>query len=164
MKFDLVSTPEALGHLKLHNINRFVLSPSLWAEFTIPITLDWKVVKYDKREKGKLPQVAGVYTFIVRPGIANHPECSYLLYVGKTDRQTLRDRFLQYFSEAKKEKGREHIKLMLNTWESNLWYCFAEISNTTIIDDIENALLTAYVPPMNRDFKGKLGKALKAWS
>ena len=164
MSFDLVDFRPILAHLRDHAIERVVLSPKLWADCKLSIPLHWTVVKYDKSEKDKLPKTTGVYTFIVKPGIANHPECSYLLYVGKTDQQTLRTRFLQYFSEAKKKKGRAHIKLMLDIWKDHLWYCFATIDDASIIDDIENALRDAYVPPMNREFKGVIGEAIKAWS
>lgn len=162
--FDLVDVRTILAHLREHTIERLILSPRLWAECRLSTTLQWTVVKYDKSEKDKLPETTGVYTFIVKPGIANHPECSYLLYVGKTDHQTLKTRFLQYFSEAKKKKGRAHIKVMLDVWKDHLWYCFASIDDASIIDDIENTLLNAYVPPMNREFKGIIGEARKAWS
>jgi hypothetical protein len=33
-----------------------------------------------------------------------------------------------------------------------------------LIEDIEEALIKAFVPPLNRDYPGVLGKAKRAWS
>ena len=163
MSFDIVDVEKMRDHLKSYAIDGFVLSPKLWSECLLPVHLNWEMVKYDRSERLKLPETAGVYTFIVKPGIANHPECSYLLYVGKTDKQTLRKRFLQYFSEEQKPKGRTHIKFMGHRYRAHLWYCFAKIDDVSLIDTIEKALICAYIPPMNREFDGIIGEGMKAW-
>ena len=153
-----------LDHLKRYQIERMVLSPKFWAEFKMPIRLKWTVVKYHKNQKDKLPEKQGVYTFIVKPGIADHPECSYLLYVGQTEAQNFKKRFSQYFLEERKTKGREHIKLMARLWKKHLWYCYAPIDDLSLISQIEDSLINAFVPPLNRKFPGVLGKAKGAWS
>lgn len=162
MPRDLVQS--TLEHLKKYQIERMVLSPKFWAAYSIPVTLKWTTVKYDKKHRNKLPEKQGVYTFVVKPGIADHPECSYLLYVGQTEAQTLRTRFLQYFSEERKARGRNHIKIMARLWRKHLWYCYAPIDDPSLIGAIEDALLNAFVPPLNREYPGVLGKAKRAWS
>jgi hypothetical protein len=162
MPRDIVDT--TLAHLKKYQIERMVLSPKYWTACKLPIPLSWTTVKYDKKRKNELPEKRGVYTFIVKPNIVGHPECAYLLYVGQTEAQTLRKRFMQYFSEERKPKGREHIKLMARLWRKNLWYCYAPIDNVSLIEDIEKSLIKAFVPPLNRNFPGVLGKAKRAWS
>ncbi|HZH31871.1 MAG TPA: hypothetical protein VEY11_13990 [Pyrinomonadaceae bacterium] len=159
---DLVK--DTLAELREYNISRLVLSPNRWKACNLKISLKWRVVKFDKTHKSKIPlDKQGVYTFVVKPGIANHPECSYLLYVGKTERQGLRTRFLQYFGETKKPTGRPYIKEMIRLWNKHLWFCYATIDDVKKIGDIENKLIEAYVPPMNEDFQGVVGKAMKAW-
>jgi hypothetical protein len=162
MARDLVET--TLTHLKKYNVDRIVLSPKLWKACKLPVSLNWSVVKYHKSQKSKLPKSQGVYTFVVKPGIVNHPECAYVMYVGKTEKQTFRERFSQYFIEEKNPKGREHIKIMAKFWKDNLWYCYAPVANVNLIDDIEDQLRNAFVPPYNREFRGTIGKARKAWS
>lgn len=162
MSRDLVQI--TLDHLKKYQVERMVLSPKHWATCSVPVQLKWTTVKYEKSQRDKLPQKQGVYTFVVKPGIVDHPDCSYLLYVGQTEAQNLRTRFLQYFSEERKAKGREHIKYMARLWRKQLWFCCAPVDNPTLIADIERSLLKAFVPPLNRDFPGVLGKARRAWS
>jgi len=161
MAHDVVDT--TLARLKKYRIERMILSPVSWKGFKTSLTLNWTTVKYEKSQTHTLPNSQGVYTFIVKPGIANHPECSYLLYVGKTEKQTFRKRFSQYFIEEKKPKGRQHIKQMAKLWKNNLWYCYAPISNLSLIETVEDGLIEAFVPPLNRKYKGTLGKAIKAW-
>jgi hypothetical protein len=162
MRYDLLDIKSMAVHLREH-AERVVLSPDLWDACKLSVSLNWTVIKYDKSEKDKLPDKAGVYTFVVKPGIVNHPECAYILYVGKTDRQTLKRRFLQYFSEEIKDSGRVHIRIMLDRWKGHLWYCFAPIDDVSVIDDVEDALRNAFVPPMNKEFKGIIGAARKAF-
>lgn len=104
----------------------------------------------------------GVYTFVVKPGIANHPSCAYMMYVGKTEKQMLRDRFSQYFSE--KDKGetsrRPHVTEMLLKWDNFLWFYYAKISDATKIKQVEEELLAAYLPPSNRTFPSKVRHAV----
>jgi hypothetical protein len=162
MRRDIVQL--TLDHLKKYQIERMVLSPKFWSECKVPVTLNWTVVKYDKTQRNKLPEKKGIYTFIVKPGIVGHPECAYLLYVGQTEAQNFKKRFTQYFNEERKPKGREHIKVMARLWRKHLWYCYAPVDNVTLIEEIENKLIKAFVPPFNRKFPGVLGKAKGAWS
>jgi hypothetical protein len=161
MAQDVVDTK--LDHLKKYRIERMVLSPKGWKSFKVPVSLSWSIVKYEKSQTYKLPTTQGVYTFIVKPDVAGHPDCSYLLYVGQTEKQTFRKRFSQYFIEETKPTGRQHIKKMAKLWKHNLWYCYAPINNLSLIEQVEDGLIEAFVPPLNRKFKGVLGKAIKAW-
>jgi hypothetical protein len=122
------------------------------------------MVPFDKANQVHVPNdKGGVYTFVVKPDIANHPSCSYLLYVGKTQRQTLRKRFLQYFSERDRNKGRPLIQKMLTLWKDHIWFCFAPIDDRGIIHNVEEALIGAYVPPMNNEFPADIRPAMGAW-
>lgn len=163
MAVDLVK--ETLADMRLHNVAKMVLSPTRWQSYTITSPqLTWQTVKFEKSQKAKVPaDKKGVYSFIIKPGIANHPECSYLLYVGKSQKQNMRTRFLQYFSEAKKPTGRQYIKDMIDLWPQNLWFCYAEVNDPAMISKIEDGLIHAYLPPLNEDFRGVIKKARSAW-
>jgi hypothetical protein len=110
-----------------------------------------------------IPTTRGVYTFLVQPGIANHPCCSYLLYVGETKNQDFRRRYQQYLREkqAGDESVRPHVTDMLQKWDGFLWFYYATIARADLIEDVENALLTAYLPPTNKEFPAKVGRALR---
>ena len=138
----------------------FVLSPGQWSEYDSPTDLRWRTVRFDPGETNNVPEgPKGVYTFIVKPGIANHDNCSYLLYVGMTEDQDFRARFKQYIRE--KKRGRPHIIDMLNRWEGYLWFCYAEIDSDDIIQQTEDELLIAYLPPFNKSYPGRIRDAMK---
>jgi len=150
--------------LKKYHIDRVILSPERWASFATPVQLSWAVVKFDQSQQDHIPDdKGGVYTFVVKPGITDHPECAYLLYVGKAEQQSLRKRFVQYFYERNARKGRPKVQKMLNLWERHLWFCYATIEDTNQISDIEQSLIGAYLPPMNDEFPAEVRRAMKAW-
>src|ERR1700733_8602770 len=145
MPADLVGI--ILDDFKKHTLGRLVLSPSQWATYKERVRLQWDIVKFDKAHKDSIPKdKEGVYTFVLKPGIANHPHCAYLLYVGKTQRQGFRKRFLQYFDEAKRPvgRGREHVKNMVRLWRRHLWFCLAAIDDIAQIDIVESDLKNAF--------------------
>ncbi|SRR6266581_2940228 len=145
------------------HVKRMVLSPFQWAACRLPVDLTWKAAKFSRSNMRTIPTTRGVYTFLVQPGIANHPCCSYLLYVGKTENQNFRRRYQQYLREkqAGDESGRPHVTDMLEKWDGFLWFCFASIEQANLIEDVEKTLLTAYLPPTNKEFPAKVGRALK---
>jgi hypothetical protein len=50
---------------------------------------------------------------------------------------------------------------MLNKWPDHLWFYYAEVANTALIDDLEDALLAAYLPPFNQSFPAEVRELLK---
>jgi hypothetical protein len=147
------------------HVKRMVLSPFQWAACTLPVELTWEAVKFTRRNMRRIPETQGVYTFLVQPGIANHPCCSYLIYVGKTESQSFRLRYQQYLREkrAGDESARPHMTEMLEKWDGFLWFCFASIEQADLIQNVEDALLTAYLPPSNKTFPATIRRALKVF-
>lgn len=140
-----------------------ILSPTQWQTCKLPVKLAWHAVKFHGDNAARVPENRrGVYTFVVKPGIARHPSCSYLLYVGKVENQAFRARFRQYLTEkAKGENSRRpHVTEMLLKWEGFLWFYYAEISKKTKIKIVENRLLAAYLPPSNRAFPSTIRRAV----
>jgi hypothetical protein len=160
--YDIIAA--ALSGLKKYHVDRVILSPERWVAFASSVPLSWAVVKFDRSQQDLVPDNrGGVYTFVVKPGITNHPECAYLLYIGKAENQSLRKRFGQYFSERDARKGRPKVQKMLNLWENYLWFCYATIEDTNQIDSVEQSLISAYLPPMNDEFPAEVRRAMKAW-
>jgi hypothetical protein len=140
----------------------FVLSPKNWKRLALPVTLNWKTIAFSKGNIAKLPEEAGVYTFVVKPNIAGHPECSYLMYVGETKDQTLRKRFSQYVQEQKQtEKSRPFVWEMLNRWSKHLVFCYATVADTSLIRKIEDGLIEAFLPPVNSELPAAIRKPVR---
>lgn len=150
--------------LEKFRVMRMVLSPDQWAAFTIPIKLDWTLLHFRGENLKNVPNTfGGVYSFVVQPNIANHPACSYLLYVGKAKRRTFRARYQDYLQDLKlgAKSRRRHVATMLKRWDGYLWFCYARVDDESLIDQIEVSLLTAYLPPNNKDFPGEIGGSVK---
>jgi len=160
--YDLIE--DTLSNLKKYSVNDVVLSPDRWKSFCCDVPLVWASVKFKKSEKIHLPADKGVvYSFIIKPSIADHPSCSYLMYIGKAQDQSLRDRFQQYFYEKTKKKGRPKIQRLLNLWDGYLWFCYATIDDTNRIHEIEGKLIGALIPPCNDEYPSDIRNAMKAW-
>lgn len=145
------------------HIKRMVLSPQHWKAYRLSVALSWQAVKFTYANAHLIPKTRGVYTFLVQPGIANHPKCSYLLYVGETEGQNFKIRYRQYLRESRAgdKSARPHVTDMLEKWDGFLWFCFAPIGRAELIEAVENALLAAYLPPSNKDFPATVSKALR---
>lgn len=157
------SSETLLRELQYYEIRRVILSPKRWTSYKNTVPLSWNTVVFEKTSKEFIPKdKGGVYTFIIRPGVANHPDSSFLLYVGKA--KSLQERFLSYFAEKKRVKGgRNHIKHMLRRWEGYIWFCYAPIDDSERIEEVEDDLISALVPAENKTFKGMLKEAMEAW-
>ena len=106
----------------------------------------------------------GVYSFVVQPKIADHPNCSYLMYVGETEKQGFRARYRQYLREKKKgplARKRIHVVRMLRKWDRHMWFLYAPVANSKLIQRIEDELIAAYLPPANREFPSSVRTAIK---
>ena len=151
--------PFTIGNYRL---TRMVLSPDHWKKFSSPSTLAWDGTKFKPSNANKVPDTkSGVYSFVVQPNIAKHPACAYLMYIGKAQDQSLRERFKQYFAHKTDTSRRTNISKMLRLWDRHLWFYFASVTDLTKIDDTEQALLNAYLPPFNSRYKGTVAKQLR---
>lgn len=160
---DIIGKTTSAYKLSDFRMGRMVLAPEHWRKYRIPSRLKWRGVKFARNNKARVPVgVRGVYTFVVKPGVAQHPSCAYLLYVGKAEKQVLRDRFSQYFTEMGKgdSSRRPHVTEMLRKWDGHLWFYYAEIRPKQYIRKVEDALLVAYLPPTNRTYPSSVRHAV----
>jgi hypothetical protein len=143
----------------------FFLWHRQWAAYNLSNPFNWEMHPFQRDQTDKIPSDPGIYSFVIQPGIANHPHCSYLMYVGKAEEQSLRERFSQYFSEKKNaEKGRPKIVKMLNQYQDYLHFCCSVITETERIEEIEDALLNAFIPPCNDQYPAEISRVMKAFS
>ena len=147
-----------------YHVKRMVLSPEHWRRCSLPISLQWNTLAFTEANASLVPNdMQGIYSFLVQPGIAQHPACSYLLYIGQTERQNFRLRFRQYLRDWRAGSGsrRVHITEMLEKWEGFLWFAYAPVQDESLIVPIEDALLASYLPPANKDFPALVASDLR---
>jgi hypothetical protein len=126
--------------------HKFTLWRRQWEEYVDACTLDWQLHRLTDQERPGIPEEPGIYTLLIQPGIANHPACSYLMYVGKTI--SLHRRFGEYLNQEKRETGRPKIFRLLNMYPDHIWFCFSLVPQADL-DTVEETLLVAYIPPAN---------------
>ena len=164
MPLDIISVQdEALSYRQ-----KFNLWPTRWENCAVPISLNWKAVKFEKENKATIPENQGVYAFFVEPQVADLPNHAYLMYIGETGQDgdnNLRERFSDYLSYKKNSK-RLHIHRFLNKWDGYLYFYYAEISQSAVnLRDLETMLLDTFVPPYNRkDFSPEIGRIFRGLS
>jgi len=140
------------GQLKLH-IRKFLLYPPYWTDVKNRFNhrLNWRSIKFAKRNLNRLPNDKGIYCFVVVPDYPNFFPNKYLFYVGQTTR-TLKERFGEYLNDQEgKGKPRPKIFEMLSFYKNCLHFYYASISSNSQIDEVEQKLLNSFVPHINTD-------------
>lgn len=148
---DLISDQDDLGAHRYE----FFLWPRLWKADAISDSFDWATHPFNHDQIEKIPAQPGVYSFVIKPGLVSHPECSFLMYVGKTER-TLRERFQEYFVEQRNMSRRPKIVRLLNKYQGFLFFCCSVIDEADQIGSIEQKLIGAYLPPCNDQFPASI--------
>jgi hypothetical protein len=150
MAYDLVAEADSGRRF----LQAFILWPQQWRRCAALRGVTWRRIKYVPSEIRTLPNAPGIYAFVVSPSVAGAPDFNYLLYIGKAERQTLRQRCSQYRYEPRKRKPRVHIVRMLKNWRSHLHLYYAPVrGNVTAVED---RLLEAFIPPCNPDLPAEL--------
>ena len=145
------------------HMERFLLWPRQWRTFKRTFTgqLSWQSFRMTKSAARSVPSVAGVYSLVVEPGIAGHPQCAFLMYVGMTGKQTLQERFLQYLGPEQGPRGRPHIIRLLSLYRTNLIFCCSAVPAGMTPQEVEDALLAAYIPPYCRDLPAEVSRIIR---
>jgi len=113
---DLIqSQDEAIAHTW-----NMLLWPKQWLGYSDTRPDNWVVHKLSKAtDRSGIPKEPGIYTLVVRPGIANHPNCSVVMYVGQAD--NLRKRFGDYLTREQSDiYGRPKMFRMLHKFPDHL--------------------------------------------
>lgn len=161
MAFDFAGAREEKLEILNYKVDRFILYPKNWKEYSNKIQLSWNKVRFSKENIDEIPNDrAGIYSFIVDPSVAQHPASNYLLYIGKVRQQNLRARYGQYLRAEKEWEKRQKIADMISRWSEYLYFCYAEVDNIDLIDQLEEDLITAFLPPMNIEFPAKIRKVM----
>lgn len=146
-----------------YEVKFMILNPNLWGKYPNRIPLQWHKIKFSPSELSNVPNDScGIYSFVIIPDIAGHIACAYLLYIGKTERN-FRTRYREYLDDQdwNKKTNRVHIREMLNKWKDHLWFCYAPISQTSLIKQLEKDLINSYLPPYCKDYPAEVRQPMK---
>jgi excinuclease UvrABC nuclease subunit len=148
---------DQIDEVKIHTYH-FTLWPRQWQGYTQ--SHGWDREKLERAKTNQIPESPGIYTLILQPGIAGHPSCSYLMYVGRT--VSLRRRFREYLSRESLDIGRPRIFYFLKRYKGYIFFCYTVVTDD-ILPDMEKKLVDAYVPPLNQQYRGEIGRAMGAF-
>lgn len=158
-----ILTYDYANELSYYEVKFMILNPKLWIKYPNRIPLKWHKIKFCASELLNVPNDScGIYSFVVVPDIADHIACAYLLYVGKTERD-FRTRYREYLDDQdlSKKTNRFHIREMLNKWQDHLWFCYAPISQTGLIQQVEKDLINSYIPPYCKEYPAEVREPMK---
>lgn len=146
---------------------RFFLDMERWRNFRTRYRLDWQKTRFEAANLATVPEVRGIYAFTLELAPSKLPSHGYILYVGITGDKSaanLRKRCAQYLRHLRDKTGRPRVLNMLHTWQSDLFFNFVPLPNSSIdLAKIERAMLDAIVPPVNdRDMSAEITAARKA--
>lgn len=164
-------------HINLRKVT-YTVSSLVWKKYVVPgidISFSrWASIKY-LNESGddyhddilKVPNdKGGIYLFYAKcpiiPGITEYP-----FYIGRaklTEKQNLRKRVKEYYSQYKREVDRPKIKFMFKYWAEELHLAFLPLNENEQIVDLEKTLINSLLLPMNDQIPDKeIRDAIKAF-
>ena len=155
MSDTLIDILKRQGEARDH-VQWFALWPRQWATYSK--THIWHQTKLVASERQRVPDRSGIYTLIAKPNVADHPSCSYLMYVGRSN--SLRRRFGEYLNKERKPSGRPLMYRFLDIYSEHVWFCFTLVDCSSL-ESIEIGLRDAYIPPLNDQFSGELSPIVK---
>lgn len=154
---DMIDGLTMVAHTHEH-----ILWPQKWAQLVLPAGLTWTVVPFRATSAPAIATVPGVYAFIIRPQTPLTLSTSYLMYIGKTDR-ALRARFREYLREQTSDAIRPKLLRILPLYGDHLFFAFSPTPTGATPQVVEQALLTAFIPPGNDRIDAQVNRIGKAF-
>ncbi|MCY4193454.1 MAG: hypothetical protein OXF04_04050 [bacterium] len=159
---------------RMTRLDGWSLSKDNWRKLTeVLANVEWGMTRLNKLYQGSVPRSAGIYLLITdSDNIAQQYKLpkgiSTVLYVGRSD--CLRDRFKQHAADSKNTTSQKNPLLnACSTTFGDLRYLFALVpekakgNSDNWLRLVENALITVFSPPVNRnvprglEIKARLG-------
>lgn len=137
----------------------FIVSPKQWETLAgHHLKLKWEEVKFERANAAALPNVEGLYMFVLSPKKINAGFLNYLFYIGETD--SINRRFGNYLAKktAGPKSGQYKVYRMIKDFPEHLYFVYAEFPGLDQAGrrKIEDEFLTALMPPANGKYPQKL--------
>jgi hypothetical protein len=153
---------DAVSDAKAHEV-RLILWPCRWQQYQLDLNLNWQVFEFNYGSTNAIPSLPGVYAFLIQPRLACNLDASYLMYIGKTDR-SLRQRYREYLQETMDPSGRPRIIDTLIRYSGYIYFSCATIIDPDIaLQQIEDELLRALIPPNNSELPAEVRRIVNAF-
>jgi len=153
---DLIEQQDEAGSYS----KEFTLWPEKWNRYERTHGCDWQCVQFSPDNVGEVPQESGVYNFVVEPGIACHPACAHVMYVGETS--SLQRRYGEYIREKNNINGRPKIVRMLNKWDGYIKFYYLRIDEATR-EEVQDDMIVAFAPPFNDRIPSEVSGVINAF-
>lgn len=154
-----------LAYMNQHHVSMFYY-PGSWGRATDSPNIIWNSVDFPPNPKRIIPQVPGVYAFVVEPNMFNFGPSNGLFYIGKAT--NLYERVGAYITDDNADYdspySRAHIWMMLNQWSGHLKYYYTETSTVDEAEDLEDQMIIAFKPPYNKKLDAETGRAVRAFT
>lgn len=134
------------------------LWPAQWETGDPALQLSWESVVLNSEHRSRVPDATGLYSLVVQPGIAGHSGCSYLMYLGQTE--NLHRRFGDYLTSERIKRPK--VIRLLEMYQGYIHFFYSRVDKM-ILDNMEDQLIDAFVPPCNSKFTGELRQARGAF-
>lgn len=157
-KQDLVD----LAFQESHHVSMFFL-PNAWLK-TPKISCDWTGTEFPPKKRKDIPKKPGVYVFVVKTNLFDFPHASGLFYIGKAT--NLYERIGAYISDVDRRKlstRRPLVWRMLNQWNGHLQYFYSITSDVAAAGVLENQMLSAFIPPFNKQYEATTSAMVRAF-
>lgn len=150
------------GETLVRHTHSITLWREKWDELELPAVLDWTVVPFEVASASGISNLPGVYAFVIRPQTQLSLATSYLMYVGMSNRP-LRQRFREYIRERESESVRPKLLRILPRYGPHLFFAFSPVPAGTTPREVEQALLSAFIPPGNDQIDAQVNRIRKAF-
>ena len=155
-----------------NNTFRFSLIPSRWKEYKNVLHLtedDWLECKYFNESNHihkNIQQIpnnkGGIYMYVIKPPLTIR-YMPIIMYIGRAhndgEKQNLRKRIRKYLYESQNiYNGRVSIRTLFDRYAEYLYVMYTPLDDNGEIDQLEENLISAIVPPFNHDL---IQKSLK---
>lgn len=74
----------------------------------------------------------------------------------------MRVRFRDYLGKERLDTGRPRMVRFLKKYDPYIWFYYSELKATSLVG-VEDGLMKAYIPPLNRVFEGEFGRIVGAF-
>ena len=154
--FDLIEGEELVRHR-----HQIVLWRDKLEQLTLPPGLVWTVLPFVSASASAIATQPGVYAFVIRPQTPLTLSTSYLMYIGKSE--ALRRRFGEYLRERNSDNIRPKLLRILPLYGPHLFFAFAPVPPGVTSLQVEQALLSAFIPPGNDQIDAQVNRLRKAF-
>ncbi len=83
------------------------------------------------------------------------------MYVGQA--KSLQIRFSDYLAKERRLSGRPKIVYFLNKYDAYVWFCCTQVKKKSL-NKVEDGLISAYLPPLNDQVAGSIGRVKRAFT